>query len=311
MDNNQNNVQQNMESLVNPKDNNAKSEKIKKKNNNNNNKFIDLFAMLFVVILVADVFVIISFRDKYGIVAGCIAATCIVTFILASKICKEVNEHINNKNQQFEDFMKSQKAIYKVNKSGFESINEKLDSLLESVNSNKKEIINTDKAIAKTLIKSNNEKIEEIKAAISGIDLKVDLPEKDDTYNLAFDIEKLRQSLVGVIDKLSSDLIASGEKIGEELGEKISNISITNVVAPVSEGATAVAEEPAMEEGGSALVEEEPAPAEVSATAEAVAPAEELVTEEALAETSGLDLSDPNRQLSADDIAALFASMGQ
>ena len=57
MDNNQNNVQQNMESLVNPKDNNAKSEKIKKKNNNNNNKFIDLFAMLFVVILVADVFV--------------------------------------------------------------------------------------------------------------------------------------------------------------------------------------------------------------------------------------------------------------
>ena len=64
-------------------------------------------------------------------------------------------------------------------------------------------------------------------------------------------------------------------------------------------------EEPLPEEEPEEAVTEEVLPEEVAEPE----PLAEEKTEDAFA-SSGVDLSDPNKMLSADDIAALFASLG-
>ena len=277
---------------------------------------------------------------RFGMIIPIAVEMFITSSILIYLICmetsKRISEIIEKRNNQFETYMKSQKVIYSVNKSILEKIENKFNMMEELVSKAKEELINNDKAIAKTIIKRNNEQLGEIKYAITNIELKP-LKANEEKYNPSSDIVNMRDNIVDSINNLSNEFTGVKEILNDNLKviserqnnilNKLENITVSNM--------TVVSNKEEEIEQSYEIAEEQIAD---SVAADSVA-AEELVTEEQVTEEINslsdeaadkkdlydldviekevpeidipeIDLYDPNKQLSADEIAALFANIG-
>ena len=235
---------------------------------------------------------------------------------------------------------KAEKGVYiavkkqhEAMESGLAALEEKLTELVKTQESAVKTLVMYNKENAKQMALSEREELERLREEIkllqqgngaSGSSSAVVDAVREMSHRL---YEELHENGEAVLSELGTTVDCL-EEIREILGGLTDGGTIRVVVPEADDGAqehpfmitedpeeaetTVWAEEPeepfeAPEPEASEMAElaDEPAPEEL-VFAEA---AEEEKPEDALA-SSGVDLSDPNRTLSADDIAALIASLG-
>ena len=321
-----------------------------------------IFLTIFFAVLMCNIYFIVGFGEQYLLI-GCMTALDVILFYCSfNSIYKNIKNNIAMKNEQYELHMKSQKAICLLQKSVNEKIEKLFEELKEELHELNEERTSENRALVKATIKSLYKKIDELNAAIAALELNSDNSEKkdDETYSLAFDMEKLRGDLVGAIMQLSdtlseqiskidfstisvsgvnvdvdTDNFLSGEEPVEEDTDKVEKVfaeeeSQEAEEVLMQEEPESVEEIPAEEEvlseekglvevpTGEETPEEESqveVPEEEKFVPEEQPVQEETTEEESVEEEKGMDvadidLSNPNRELSADEIAALFASMG-
>ena len=234
---------------------------------------------------------------------------------------------------------KAEKGVYIAIKKQHESmeagmrlLEEKLSELVKAQENAVKTVVLYNKENARQLAVSEREELERL-----GTELKQVMNESFEAFSgSGNERDSVRDTMLPVVDavkemthRLYEELHENGEAMLSELGtttdsvEEIKGIleelkekgmKIPTVESPtlsaekepeeVPEYFEEVAEAEMVPEAPEETVEVEKVPEEL----------EEVVTEEKMPEdpfaSSGVDLSDPNKTLSADDIAALFAAMG-
>lgn len=258
-----------------------------------------ILIMLLCMMTLIDGYCIVQMRDAYYILVLALMATGILSFVTAYDIYGKMYKLIEEKRKNHETYMKSQKAIYGALKHSMDkmeelsaglastnntTVTEELNHIADTIQEVKEEMITNDKAIAKTVIKKMNDYVGDIKFSISNIDMKKE--EHNETYNMAFDIEKARQDVVNSIVNVSDECTGIKEILQEILSSKeVVKAQEIQEVQEVQEVQTEIE----MHEDKIEEVQEK---------------------QEVQEEQPEIDLSDPNKQLSPDEIAALFASMG-
>lgn len=299
---------------------------------------ITIAVLVLTVILFTEMYLMINFPTGYipiillGVVA-LVAVYVVVNAIMTINAEKEAA-----RNEHFENLYRSEKASYIMLKKSFDEIDERLSELQETSKVPAEEIINAQKGIAKVIINRSKENAD---AIINSNDQVLErLDEVEETQNTKFTSlskeQRLKLTDIGTqTDMKMQDLMMQIKDTELRLnqaimsGNKVVMQAAPTYVAPpmqvVQEEETLI-EKPVVEEP---VVEELPIEdifVENSIMEEPITeePIEELSIEDLMLSTEELlpveepvieekpqmpDLSDPNKQMSPDDIAALFANM--
>lgn len=282
------------------------------------------------LVLLADFYAIINYPKEYMLIAAItvIFMVClwgVISGFLSLNALKE-----DRREEQYDSIFKSEKASYLMLRKYFDEIEEKIEILQKESRIPTEDIINAQKAIAKVVINRNKENADAIMSSNEQLmetfeQLENRLKESNDfiiesqknvIYENLKDIMEKQQALS---DSIKDMEIRLSQAITANPIQFTANVEVpkqpTNVpqAAPVMEPIP----EPVVEEAAIvepepepvAVIEPEPVPEAPEPVVEPSPAAEEAVTEP-VAEEAQADAgsSDPNRQLSADEIAALFAS---
>ena len=297
--------------------------------------------LIFTVVLIADFYAMINFSKEYLLISAItvILLIClwgVLNGIFSLRALKEQRSE-----EQYDSVFKSEKASYLMLKKYFEEIEDKIDILQKTSKIPTEEIINAQKGIAKVVINRNRENadaimgsneqlmetIEEYENKIKESNDFIIESQKNVLYENLKEISEKQQSLSDSIKemeiRLSQAITANPIQFtaNVEMPKGMSAVAETpvenmpghdimddiSIQVPDNMEAQSVEPEPVVEETPVAEPVIEPAPVEEKAVEEPTpASAEEKpVTEEPKAPE--VDTSDPNRQLSPDEIAALFA----
>ena len=299
-------------------------------------------ALTLTIVLIAELFLMINFDSTMvlPIIAFAIIAL-IAVYMLVNSIMALENEREAKRQEHFDNLYKSEKASYIMLKNKFQEIEAKLATIQETSKIPSEEIINAQKGIAKVIINRNKENAD---AIINSNDQVLErLDEIDETQNTKFtgiskdQRLKLQDMMVQLKDmelRLNQTIMQGGTRVAA-LPEE--NFFEPEPIIPeeeifVDEAVEEVAEDFEVADFGVAdiAVEEEPVADDILAGLEEIISLDELpeetvaeeiqvenileeivediITEEPVT-VPEIDLSDPNKALSPDDIAALFASM--
>ncbi|MFW5652114.1 MAG: hypothetical protein ACOCNC_12180, partial [Acetivibrio ethanolgignens] len=286
------------------------------------NKSIPVIGMLFFAMLLVDLYLIKN-TGSVPVLAMAGIVTLAAAYLFFDKLYDLFLRHQEEKEAQeaiiqsfCEETQKADKAKYIMLKKTQELLEEKLSKTADAQQELKaalEQLLQDQNKNAKLVVKYNREDSKKL-AALS----------KADAEKLIATVNQAGEKQLAALRKMKEQLLVqknidSADKIIEaldrdftELGNKLGSLSVTVAGAPVAETVTQgtkteeiepVVEEPAME----AELEIEESVIESAPEVEEPAPAPEPEPEPAAPE---IDLSDPNKQLSQDDIAALLASMG-
>ena len=286
------------------------------------------------LVLLADFYAIINYPKEYMLIAAItvIFVVCLWGVISGFFSLNALKE--DRREEQYDSIFKSEKASYLMLRKYFDEIEEKIEMLQKESRIPTEDIINAQKAIAKVVINRNKENADAIMSSNEQLvetfeQLENRLKESNDfiiesqknvIYENLKDIMEKQQALS---DSIKDMEIRLSQAITANPIQFTANVEMPKqpTDAPQAAPVMEAIPEPVVEEA--TIVEPEPEPEPVAViepepVIEAPVPepvvepspaAEEAVTEpvaeEAVADTTN---SDPNRQLSADEIAALFAS---
>ena len=297
------------------------------------------------LVLLADFYAIINYPKEYMLIAAITVIFMICLWGVISGFFSLNALKEDRREEQYDSIFKSEKASYLMLRKYFDEIEEKIEILQKESRIPTEDIINAQKAIAKVVINRNKEDADAIMSSNEQLvetfeQLENRLKESNDfiiesqknvIYENLKDIMEKQQALSDSIKdmeiRLSQAITANPIQFtaNVEVPKQPTNVpQAAPVMEPIPEPVVEAIPEPVMEAIPEPVVEE-------AATAEPVAviepepitealhvPEPEPVTEapepvvepspaaeEAVADTTN---SDPNRQLSADEIAALFAS---
>ena len=283
------------------------------------------------LVLLADFYAIINYPKEYMLIAAItvIFVVCLWGVISGFFSLNALKE--DRREEQYDSIFKSEKASYLMLRKYFDEIEEKIEILQKESRIPTEDIINAQKAIAKVVINRNKENADAIMSSNEQLvetfeQLENRLKESNDfiiesqknvIYENLKDIMEKQQALSDSIKdmeiRLSQAITANPIQFtaNVEVPKQPTNVpQAAPVMEPIPEPVVEAIPEPVVEEA--AIVEPEPVPEPVAVIEpEPVTEAPEPVVEpspaaeEAVADTTN---SDPNRQLSADEIAALFAS---
>ncbi len=281
-------------------DNNMNERTVEKQKRNIESPILIVGGMIFFALLIAELYLIKRIPENYLIIIGVGILVLIDVYLIMDEIIKIINKNYKQKMLQIEEYMKSQKAIYLANKRGFESVIEKLEEVDKNNREAMDDLYTGQKTIAKTIIKKNIESFGEVRSAIEAI--RFEVPEhfaekhetkEDSTYNLAFDIEKSKLAIVDAINN-------TGEEFTEMKNECVEIKNACQTLINKLEGLSSmesIMKKPESSDTGFP----KPESTEIESS-EAVEQEEEQKVE------MNQDF-DPNKQMTADEIAALIASM--
>ena len=293
------------------------------------------------LILLADFYAIINYPKEYMLIAAITVIFMICLWGVISGFFSLNALKEDRREEQYDSIFKSEKASYLMLRKYFDEIEEKIEILQKESRIPTEDIINAQKAIAKVVINRNKENADAIMSSNEQLvetfeQLENRLKESNDfiiesqknvIYENLKDIMEKQQALSDSIKdmeiRLSQAITANPIQFtaNVEVPKQPTNVpQAAPVMEPVPEPVVEAIPEPVVEEA--TIVEPEPEPVAViepEPITEALhVPEPEPVTEapepvvepspaaeEAVADTTN---SDPNRQLSADEIAALFAS---
>ena len=313
----------------------------------NNAKLQIVFSGLgLALVFILELYAMINLPEQF-IVIGLLGVVLLaglyvlIRAIMAFQAQKEVHRE-----EQYDSIFKSEKASYLMLKKYFEEIEDKLEVIEKLSKLPTDEIVGTQKGIGKVIINRSRENAEaiinsneivmdemkEIKGAIDSRNealLGSCKSMNDDTVqqillkqqDLLLELKNMELHLSNAIMQSQKNVAPAAVYAAPVMQQAPAPAPVAEPVVeepmPVIEEPEPIIEEPAPEpvvEEAAPVIEEpepvveEPAPVieEPESVVEEVAP---VVEEPAPAAAPEPDLSDPNKQLSPDEIAALFASM--
>ena len=273
------------------------------------------------LVLLADFYAIINYPKEYMLIAAItvIFMTCLWGVISGFFSLSALKE--DRREEQYDSIFKSEKASYLMLRKYFDEIEEKIEILQKESKIPTEDIINAQKGIAKVVINRNKENADAIMNSNEQLmetfeHLENKLKESNDFIienqkNVIYDnLKDIMEKQQVLSDSIKDMEIRLSQAITANPIQFTANVEMSKQTtdAPQSAPAMEAIPEPVVEEA--AIAEPEPvAVIEPEPVIEAPEPEPVVepspVAEEAVADTTN---SDPNRQLSADEIAALFAS---
>ena len=273
------------------------------------------------LVILADFYAIINYPKEYMLIAAITVIFMICLWGVISGFFSLSALKEDRREEQYDSIFKSEKASYLMLRKYFDEIEGKIEILQKESKIPTEDIINAQKGIAKVVINRNKENADAIMNSNEQLmetfeHLENKLKESNDfiiesqknvIYENLKDIMEKQQVLS---DSIKDMEIRLSQAITANPIQFTANVEMPKQTtdAPQSAPAMEAIPEPVVEEA--AIAEPEPvAVIEPEPVIEAPEPEPVVepspVAEEAVADTTD---SDPNRQLSADEIAALFAS---
>lgn len=295
-------------------------------------------ATLLVVVFIIELYTMMNMPQQFIVIGIFAILFLIFLYSLMQGILTKIQAKEERREEQYDSIFKSEKASYLMLKKHFEELEEALVRIESNVKVPTEEIVGTQKGIAKVIIGRNLENAESIIRSNDRLLAKLDENEKLlDEYKTITDstvqqlMEKQQEMMMALKDmeiRLNNAIMQISAKtpsvvqvpvatpiIQESHEEKIP--TPVNPDAPIEEPEAvdnadpveSIVQEPINEPEEVQVPDSEP---EVEVTPEPEAtpvpePEQEPVVEEEKPPMP--DLSDPNKQMSPDDIAALFANM--
>ena len=301
--------------------------------------------LIFTVVLLTDFYAIINYPEEYILIAVITVILLIYLWGVVNGLFTLRTLKEERREEQYDSIFKSEKASYLMLKKYFEEIEEKIDILQEASKVPTEAIIGAQKGIAKVVINRNKENAdaimgsnEQLLDAVERFDARL---KESDEFIVENQKNVLYENLKEIMDRqqtLSDSIkdmeIRLSQVIAANPVQFTANVEMPKTITAmpsVSEAASqpvtaqsspikhdvvddfivpavdepvdmAAAVEPAAEPIAEPIIEPAAEPVIEPIAEPIVEPAP--ATEEAAADTAN---SDPNRQLSADEIAALFA----
>ena len=276
------------------------------------------------VVILADFYAIINYPKEYMLIAAITVIFMICLWGVISGFFSLSALKEDRREEQYDSIFKSEKASYLMLRKYFDEIEEKIEILQKESKIPTEDIINAQKGIAKVVINRNKENADAIMNSNEQLmetfeRLENKLKESNDFIiesqkNVIYDnLKDIMEKHQALSDSIKDMEIRLSQAITANPIQFTANVEMPKQTtdAPQSAPAMEAIPEPVVEEA--AIAEPEPVaviePEPVVETSHVPEP--EPVVEpspaaaEAVADTTN---SDPNRQLSADEIAALFAS---
>ena len=301
--------------------------------------------LIFTVVLLTDFYAIINYPEEYILIAVITVILLIYLWGVVNGLFTLRTLKEERREEQYDSIFKSEKASYLMLKKYFEEIEEKIDILQEASKVPTEAIIGAQKGIAKVVINRNKENAdaimgsnEQLLDAVERFDARL---KESDEFIIENQKNVLYENLKEIMDRqqtLSDSIkdmeIRLSQVIAANPVQFTANVEMPKTITAmpsVSEAASqpvtaqsspikhdvvddfivpavdepvdmAAAVEPAAEPIAEPIIEPAAEPVIEPIAEPIVEPAP--AAEEAAADTAN---SDPNRQLSADEIAALFA----
>ena len=301
--------------------------------------------LIFTVVLLTDFYAIINYPEEYILIAVITVILLIYLWGVVNGLFTLRTLKEERREEQYDSIFKSEKASYLMLKKYFEEIEEKIDILQEASKVPTEAIIGAQKGIAKVVINRNKENAdaimgsnEQLLDAVERFDARL---KESDEFIIENQKNVLYENLKEIMDRqqtLSDSIkdmeIRLSQVIAANPVQFTANVEMPKTITAmpsVSEAASqpvtaqsspikhdvvddfivpavdepvdmAAAVEPAAEPIAEPIIEPAAEPVIEPIAEPIVEPAP--ATEEAVADTAN---SDPNRQLTADEIAALFA----
>ena len=273
------------------------------------------------LVLLADFYAIINYPKEYMLIAAITVIFMICLWGVISGFFSLSALKEDRREEQYDSIFKSEKASYLMLRKYFDEIEEKIEILQKESKIPTEDIINAQKGIAKVVINRNKENADAIMNSNEQLmetfeHLENKLKESNDFIienqkNVIYDnLKDIMEKQQVLSDSIKDMEIRLSQAITANPIQFTANVEVPKQTtdAPQSAPAMEAIPEPVVEEA--AIAEPEPvAVIEPEPVIEAPEPEPVVepspVAEEAVADTTN---SDPNRQLSADEIAALFAS---
>ena len=281
------------------------------------------------LVILADFYAIINYPKEYMLIAAITVIFMICLWGVISGFFSLSALKEDRREEQYDSIFKSEKASYLMLRKYFDEIEGKIEILQKESKIPTEDIINAQKGIAKVVINRNKENADAIMNSNEQLmetfeHLENKLKESNDFIiesqkNVIYDnLKDIMEKQQVLSDSIKDMEIRLSQAITANPIQFTANVEMPKQTtdAPQSAPAMEAIPEPVVEEAAIAEPEPvaviEPEPVIEAPEPESVvepSPAAEAVTEpaaeEAVADTTN---SDPNRQLSADEIAALFAS---
>ena len=273
------------------------------------------------LVLLADFYAIINYPKEYMLIAAITVIFMICLWGVISGFFSLGALKEDRREEQYDSIFKSEKASYLMLRKYFDEIEGKIEILQKESKIPTEDIINAQKGIAKVVINRNKENADAIMNSNEQLmetfeHLENKLKESNDFIienqkNVIYDnLKDIMEKQQVLSDSIKDMEIRLSQAITANPIQFTANVEMPKQTtdAPQSAPAMEAIPEPVVEEA--AIAEPEPvAVIEPEPVIEAPEPEPVVepspVAEEAVADTTN---SDPNRQLSADEIAALFAS---
>ena len=298
---------------------------------------ITIAVLVLTVILFTEMYLMINFPKGYIPIILLAVVALVAVYVVINAIMTINAEKEAARNEHFENLYRSEKASYIMLKKSFDEIDERLSELQETSKVPAEEIINAQKGIAKVIINRSKENAD---AIINSNDQVLErLDEVEETQNTKFTSlskeQRLKLTDMGTQTDLKlQDLLVQLKDTELRLNQAIMSGSKVVMQAPPTYVASPIEPSVEVEElipeefeptgeledffQTEELIPEELIPEELVAEEEfsiedLLATTEELLVEETAQVEEEKppmpDLSDPNKALNPDEIAALFANM--
>ena len=276
------------------------------------------------LVILADFYAIINYPKEYMLIAAITVIFMICLWGVISGFFSLSALKEDRREEQYDSIFKSEKASYLMLRKYFDEIEGKIEILQKESKIPTEDIINAQKGIAKVVINRNKENADAIMNSNEQLmetfeHLENKLKESNDFIiesqkNVIYDnLKDIMEKQQVLSDSIKDMEIRLSQAITANPIQFTANVEMPKQTtdAPQSAPAMEAIPEPVVEEA--AIAEPEPVaviePEPVVETPHVPEPESVVepspVAEEAVADTTN---SDPNRQLSADEIAALFAS---
>ena len=307
---------------------------------------ITIAVLVLTVILFTEMYLMINFPKGYIPIILLAVVALVAVYVVINAIMTINAEKEAARNEHFENLYRSEKASYIMLKKSFDEIDERLSELQETSKVPAEEIINAQKGIAKVIINRSKENAD---AIINSNDQVLErLDEVEETQNTKFTSlskeQRLKLTDIGTqTDMKLQDVLMQLKDTELRLNQAIMSGSKVVMQAPPTYAMPTVQQDNIGEEisvedlvataedllAGDIFLGESETEVEPLFEEESILPEETIFESEPVFETEPIfesepvfesaveeveqppmpDLSDPNKVMSPDDIAALFANM--
>lgn len=266
------------------------------------------------LVILADFYAIINYPRKYMLIAAITAIFMICLWGVISGFFSLSALKEDRREEQYDSIFKSEKASYLMLRKYFDEIEEKIEILQKESKIPTEDIINAQKGIAKVVINRNKENADAIMSSNEQLmetfeRLENKLKESNDFIiesqkNVIHDnLKDIMEKQQVLSDSIKDMEIRLSQAITANPIQFTANVEMPKQTTDAPQSASAMEAIPEPEPVQANESEQIPEPIPVNEPEPVVEP--DPAADEAVADTTN---SDPNRQLSADEIAALFAS---